>query len=172
MSCGARSTRPLKGAAAMVMSGDPATDFLGWGAERSRRPLHSSTSLSLPKQRGRRELLNGDPRPPIVALRGATAAIGSLSESKKSECVFFNTALAENALSPMEFRDGSPSSLGRKKATQRNRASHCSVDLRGCRTNYSSCAKNNFEEVVHGHGVVDYPTKQCAKRQTNIFMER
>jgi hypothetical protein len=71
--------------------------------------------LSLPKQRGRRELLNGDPRPPIVALRGATAAIGSLSESKKSDSVFFNTALAENALSPMEFRDGSPSSLGRKK---------------------------------------------------------
>jgi hypothetical protein len=78
--------------------------------------------------------------------------------------VFFNIALAENALPPTEFRKSSPSSLGRKKATQRNRASHCSVDLRGCRTNYRSCAKNNFVEVVHGYGVVAYPTQQCAKR--------
>jgi hypothetical protein len=109
------------------------------------------------------------PRPPIVALRGATAAIGSISESRKS---VVNTALAEKCLVPHGIPKRQSFALGRKKATQRNRASHCSVDLRGCRTNYSSCAKNNFEEVVHGHGVVDYPTKQCAKRQTNIFMER
>jgi hypothetical protein len=124
--------------------------------------------LALPRpyqnKRAAASCFSGDPRPPIVAMREATAAIGSISESKKSDSVFFNIALAESALPPTEFRKSSPSSLGRKKATQRNRASHCSVDLRGCRTNYSSCAKNNFVEVVHGHGVVAYPTQQCAKR--------
>jgi hypothetical protein len=78
-----------KGAAAMVMSGDPATDFLGWGAERSRRPLHSSTSLSLPKQRGRRELLSGDPKATdCCSMRGATAAIGPYL-SRKNQIVSF-----------------------------------------------------------------------------------
>jgi len=59
----------------------------------------------------------------------------------------------------------------RPNALPRNE--HCTVPLMlRCRTNYSRCAKNNFEEVVHGHGVVDHPTKPCARGQTNIFMER
>jgi hypothetical protein len=63
---------PTKGAAAMVNSGSPATDFLGWGAERNRRPLHSSTSLSCQNKgpprvesdpKGHRLLLCGERQP-------------------------------------------------------------------------------------------------------------